>query len=97
MNIDLSSSFTQIFDFIINVFRSVFHWLDTIYIFNSSVSLLDLNIAFAVMGLLFTALFAVVRSGVSYAHSERSDIDRAAARRNAVEKRAYEMKHPKKK
>lgn len=69
MSVNLSSSFTQIFDFIIGVFRSVFGWLDGIIIFGDSVSLLDLNIAFAVMGLLFTALFAVVRNGVRFSGS----------------------------
>lgn len=65
MNIDLSNSFTSIFAFLINAFRSVLSWLDGIYIYNSSVSLLDLNIAFAVFGVLFTALFAVVKNSVS--------------------------------
>lgn len=75
MNIDLSNSFTSIFSFIINVFRSVFTWLDTIYIFGGNVSLLDLNIAFAVFGILFTALFAVIRNAVPFGLSNQSDVN----------------------
>ena len=65
MSHDLSYEFTSILNFLVNAFRSVLSWLDGIYIFNSNVSLLDLNIAFAVFGVLFTALFAVVRNSVN--------------------------------
>lgn len=80
MNIDLSSTFTAIFAFIINAFRSVLSWLDGIYIYNSNVSLLDLNIALAVFGVLFSALFVVVKNQVK---SGISAADRAKKQRES--------------
>lgn len=65
MNIDMSSAFSSMFAFVIDIFRSVISWLDGIIVFNGF-SLLDLNIAFTVFGIIFTVLFSVVSSGVSF-------------------------------
>lgn len=60
MNINLSNEFSQIMSFIVNVFKSVISWLDGIIIIGNNTSLLDLNIAFTVFGIIFVAVFSVV-------------------------------------
>lgn len=64
MNVNLSASFSSIMAFLVNVFKSVISWLDGIIIIGDSTSLLDLNIAFSVFGIIFVAVFSVVKSGV---------------------------------
>lgn len=63
MNINASSEFSSIIDFVVHVFRSVIVWLDGIVIIGDSTSILDLNIAFTVFTIVFAAVFSVVRSG----------------------------------
>ena len=71
MNVDMSSSFSAMFSFILDVFRSVISWLDGIIVLNGF-SLLDLNIAFTVFGIIITVLFAVVSSDVSFSMGDVS-------------------------
>lgn len=63
MNFNFSSQFSQVISFLVRVFTSVLSWLDSIIIIGNNTSLLDLNIAFTVFGIIFAAVFSVVRSG----------------------------------
>ena len=67
MNVNLSASFSSIMAFLVDVFKSVISWLDGIIIIGDSTSLLDLNIALSVFGIIFTAVFAVVSYTPNYA------------------------------
>ena len=73
-NINLSNSFSQIMSFLVNVFLSVLHWLDSIIIIGDSTSLLDLNIALSVFAIMFVAFFSVVRSSGVYNVDSASDV-----------------------
>ena len=64
MNIDASSSFSSVMSFLKDVFSSVLSWMSGIKL-AGNFSLLDLNVAFTVFGIIFTLLFTVVRSGVN--------------------------------
>lgn len=77
-----SSAFSSAFSFLKSAFISVLSWLDGIKIVNG-ISLLDLNIAIVVFGILFTALFTVVRSGVN---NSIGSVDRARREKARNEK-----------
>lgn len=79
---NLVGVFSQIFDFIVNVFRSVLQWLDSIYILNG-VSLLRFNIGLTIMTLIFTVVFAVVRNGVNVGSRRRSQAGSKAGSRRS--------------
>ncbi|MBO5395384.1 MAG: hypothetical protein J6A97_00720 [Clostridia bacterium] len=63
MNFNASNEFSQIISFLVQVFGNVISWLDGIIIIGDSTSLLDLNIALTVFGIIFVAVFNVVKSG----------------------------------
>lgn len=81
MSINASSAFSSIVTFIVYVFKNVLQWMDGIIIIGKSTSLLDFNVALIVFGIIFTAVFSVVRSGVVNAAdtvaSSRAAADRA--------------------
>lgn len=79
---NLVGVFSSIFDFIVNVFRSVLQWLDSIYILNG-VSLLRFNIGLTIMTLIFTVVFAVVRNGVNVGARRRSSAGSKAGGRRS--------------
>lgn len=62
MHFNFSIQFSQVMSFLVRVFTSVLSWLDSIIIIGNNTSLLDLNIAFTVFGIIFAAVFSVVRS-----------------------------------
>lgn len=80
MSANGSSAFSASFAFLKSCFISVISWLDGIKIVNG-ISLLDLNIAVVVFGILFTALFTVVRSGVDNSIGSVNRARREKARR----------------
>ena len=82
MNINASSEFSSIIDFVVNIFRSVIAWLDGIVIIGDSTSILDLNIAFTVFAIVFAAVFSVVRSGTTNSMTS-VDSARAAAKKRS--------------
>lgn len=67
MYFDASNEFSQIISFLVQVFGNVISWLDGIIIIGDSTSLLDLNIALSVFGIIFTAVFSVVHVAPFYA------------------------------
>lgn len=85
MNIDASSSFSSVMTFIKSVFSSVLSWLSGIRL-AGNFSLLDLNIAFTVFGIMFTLLFTVVRSGVNNSISSVDSAKKEAARSRSSSK-----------
>lgn len=64
MSVDASASFSAVMQFLKTVFSSVLSWLAGIRL-AGTFTLLDLNIAFAVFGIMFTLLFSVVRNSVN--------------------------------
>ena len=94
MNIDASSSFSSVRSFLKDVFSSVLSWMSGIKL-AGNFSLLDLNVAFTVFGIIFTLLFTVVRSGVN---NSISSVDRAKseAARDAARKRSSQNSQKKK-
>lgn len=89
MNVNLSQSFSSIMGLLVNLFRDVISWLDGIIIIGDSTSLLDLNIAFTVFGIIFVAVFSVVRSGAvnsgDTVHASRERAKRLEERRKRKE------------
>lgn len=83
MNVNISNSFSVIMGFLANVFKSIISWLDGIIIIGDSTSLLDLNIAFTVFGIIFVAVFSVVRSGAVNAGDSVAHYKADKARREA--------------
>lgn len=71
--IDGSESVTSVLTFLVNAFRSVVNFLDSVVIFNDA-TLLDFHIAVAVFGILFAVLFVTVRSSVG---NSISSVDRS--------------------
>lgn len=96
MNINASSAFTSAVSFVVFVFKSVLDWMDSIILIGNSTSLLDLNIALVVFGIIFTAVFSVVRSGVVNAGdtvaSSRAAADRAKKSEETYVKRRDESR-----
>lgn len=82
MNVNLSSEFSGIIDFIVTVFRSVVSWLDSIIIIGDNTSLLDLNIAFTVFTIIIAAVFSVVRADATNSMTS-VDSARAAAKKRS--------------
>ena len=91
MDVNISSSFTSIVSFLSYVFQSVISWLDSIIIIGDSTSLLDLNIAFTVFGIIFVSVFSIVRSGAVNSLDTVSE-SRAAARRERKEEERYQRR-----
>lgn len=91
MNINLSNEFSQIMSFLVNVFKNVIGWLDGIIIIGDSTSLLDLNIAFTVFGIIFAAVFSVVRSGAVNSMDTVAD-SRAALKRSEADEAKYKKR-----
>lgn len=91
MSADGSSSFQSAFAFLKTVFLSVFSWLDGIKIVNR-ISLLDLNIAFIVFGIIFTAVFSIVRSGVDNSIGSVNKVREKKAREAEKERSAAARK-----
>ena len=94
MNIDASSSFSSVMSFLKDVFSSVLSWMSGIKL-AGNFSLLDLNVAFTVFGIIFTLLFTVVRSGVN---NSISSVDRAKSEsaRDAARKKSSQNSQKKK-
>ena len=87
MNINLSSEFSQIMSFLVNVFLSVIQWLDSIIIIGDNTSLLDLNIAFTIFGIIFAAVFSVVNVAPVFAGDTVKEAREAnKARQQQIEK-----------
>lgn len=59
-----STAFNAIWSFLKTAFLAVISWLDGIKIINN-ISILDLNIAVIVFGILFTAVFSIVHNSVN--------------------------------
>ena len=94
MNVNASNEFSQIMSFLVHVFGNVISWLDGIIIIGDSTSLLDLNIAFTVFGIIFTAVFSVVKSGAvnsmdSVTESRNAQAREEKYRQRRDENRAY--------
>lgn len=87
MNVNIANSFSAIMGFLANVFKSVISWLDGIIIIGDNTSLLDLNIAFTVFGIIFVAVFSVVRSGAVNSMDTVSESRSAADKARASEAR----------
>ena len=82
MNINASNEFSQIISFLVQVFGKVISWLDGIILIGDNTSLLDLNIALTVFGIIFVAVFNVVKSGAVNSMDSVSS-SREAQRRQA--------------
>lgn len=85
LDFDASSAFGGIWSIIKNVWQTVFSLLNQIKI--GGVSLLFINIALSIFGLIFTIFFAVVKSGVS------TSIDSASSVRESKRVREDDIKN----
>lgn len=61
--IDGSESFITVFHFLINAFRSILNFFDSIFIYTNT-SLLEFFLALSVFAILFSALIVSVRSSI---------------------------------
>lgn len=87
LDFDASASFGGIWSIIKNVWQSVFSLLNQIKI--GGVSLLFINIALSIFGLIFTIFFAVVKSGVSTSIDSASSVREERRRKKDDDKNGY--------
>lgn len=77
-SIDLSSSFFQVINFIMEKFRDVLSFMDSVILFYD-MTLLDLFIALTVMTVVIVAVFNIVRTGTI---NSISSVDRSRRSRS---------------
>lgn len=80
-----STPFTESVSFLTFAFKYILNYLDNIILF-ADVSILELNIAFTVFGLLFVALFTVVRAGAVNSGDSVSSFKKEEARKESRRK-----------
>lgn len=77
-----NTPFTESVSFLTAAFKYILNFLDNIILF-ADVSILELNIAFTVFGLLFVALFTVVRAGAVNSGDSVSNFKKEQARKES--------------